>query len=48
MSWTYPPELLAALAAMGFAPTDHTPPALTRGAVDELYKYELRRFQITQ
>ena len=45
MSWTYPPELLAALAAMGFAPTDHTPPALTRGAVDELYKYELRRLR---
>jgi hypothetical protein len=43
MSWTYPPELLAALVSLGFAPTGHTPPALAREAVDELYKYELRR-----
>lgn len=45
MSWVYPPELLAALAPLGIAPTDHTPPALARDAVDELYKYELRRLR---
>ena len=45
MSWTYPPELLAALATIGFAPTDRTPPALARDAVDDLYKYELRRLR---
>ena len=45
MSWTYPPELLAALAPLGIAPTDRTPPALARDAVDELYKYELRRLR---
>ena len=45
MSWTYPPELLAGLAPLGIAPTDDTVPALVRDAVDELYKYELRRLR---
>jgi len=45
MSWTYPPELLAGLAPLGIAPTDRTPPRLARDAVDELYKYELRRLR---
>ena len=43
--WIYPPELLAALATLGFAPTEATPPAFAREAVDELYKYELRRLR---
>ena len=45
MAWTYPPELLAGLAPLGIAPASHTPPVLARGAVDELYKYELRRLR---
>ena len=45
MAWTYPPELLAGLAPLGLAPTDRTPPALTRETVDELYNYELRRLR---
>ena len=43
MAWTYPPELLTALASLGLAPNGRTPPAFAREAVDELYKYELRR-----
>ena len=45
MSWSYPPELLAALGPLGLAPTSATPPARTREAADELYKYELRRLR---
>jgi hypothetical protein len=45
MSWIYPPELLAGLAALGLAPTERTPPAFVREAADELYKYELRRLR---
>ena len=43
--WRYPPELAEALAGHGLAPTPDTPPALARAAVDELYKYELRRLR---
>jgi hypothetical protein len=45
MSWSYPPELLAALGSLGLAPTAATPPSVTREAADELYKYELRRLR---
>jgi len=43
--WTYPPELREALATLGVAPRADTPPAFARAAVDELYKYELRRLR---
>ena len=43
--WTYPPELLTGLEPLGLAPTERTPPALARDAVDDLYKYELRRLR---
>jgi hypothetical protein len=43
--WSYPSELLQPLAALGFAPTAQTPPAFARDAVDDLYKYELRRLR---
>jgi hypothetical protein len=43
--WTYPPELFGALQALGFAPSTDTPPAVTREAVDDLYRYELRRIR---
>jgi len=44
-SWVYPPELADALLSLGFAPGASTTPAFTRQAVDDLYKYELRRLR---
>jgi hypothetical protein len=44
-TWTYPPELLQALAPLGLAPQAHTPPAVVRGALNDLYRYELRRMR---
>ena len=43
--WTYPPELRTTLADFGLMPTAETPPALVREALDDLYKYELRRLR---
>jgi hypothetical protein len=43
MAWTYPPEFIESLAALGLAPTPLTPPALVRDALNDLYRYELRR-----
>ena len=43
--WTYPTALRESLASLGFAPRSDTPPSLVRAAVDELYKYELRRLR---
>jgi hypothetical protein len=40
--WTYPEELLAALAAHGLAPRRDTPPDLVREYVNDLYRLELR------
>lgn len=45
MSWTYPPEFREALASLGLAPTSSTPPALVRDALNDLYRYELRRMR---
>ena len=45
MTYHYPRELADALLALGLAPTSTTPPAFARGAIDELYKYELRRLR---
>ena len=44
-SWTYPEELRLALAQFGLAPTATTPPALVRDAMNDLYRYELRRMR---
>lgn len=44
-SWAYPPELMQALASLGLAPAAHTPPAVVRGALNDLYRYELRRMR---
>ena len=44
--WTYPSEFRAALADHGLAPRTDTPPALVRDAVDELYKFELKRLRL--
>jgi hypothetical protein len=43
--WTYPPEFLESLGSFGLAPTASTPPLLVREAIDELYRYELRRLR---
>lgn len=43
MTWRYPPELLDALARFGFAPTEQSDPRFVRGALNALYRYELRR-----
>ena len=45
MSWIYPPEFLDALAGFGLAPTAGTPPALLRDALNDLYRFELRRLR---
>ena len=41
--WSYPPEFLESLAELGLAPTPATPPAVLRDALNDLYRYELRR-----
>jgi hypothetical protein len=43
--WTYPPELADALSAFGLRPTAETPPALVREALNDLYRFELRRMR---
>jgi hypothetical protein len=45
MAWTYPPEFIEALAGFGLAPTSQTPPSLLRDALNDLYRYELRRMR---
>jgi len=41
----YPEEFLASLSEFGLAPTDDTPPALVREALNDLYRHELRRLR---
>jgi hypothetical protein len=43
--WTYPPELVDALAGFGLAPRTTTPPAVVREALNDLYRFELRRLR---
>lgn len=43
--WTYPDELRAALADLGLAPAPTTPPSAVRDALNDLYRYELRRLR---
>jgi len=43
--WTYPEELRAALEPLGLSPTSATPPAVVRDALNDLYRYELRRMR---
>ena len=44
-TWTYPPELSQALLAFGLNPVPTTPPLLVRGALNELYRFEIRRLR---
>jgi hypothetical protein len=43
--WTYPPEFIEALAGHGLSPRADTTPALLRGALNDLYRYEIRRLR---
>ena len=43
--FTYRREILDALWRHGVQPTPRTPPALVRGYVRDLYKYEIRRLR---
>ncbi len=43
--WTYPPELLEALAGFGLAPLAGTPPIIVRDQLNELYRFEIRRLR---
>ncbi len=45
MPWTYPPELADALLGFGLRPTPATPPLVVRDALNDLYRYELRRMR---
>lgn len=42
MQYTYDPDVLDALAAHGLAPMPTTSPAVVRGALSDLYRYEIR------
>jgi hypothetical protein len=44
-TWTYPAELAAALLTYGLKPTNSTPPLLVRAALNDLYRYEIRRLR---
>lgn len=45
MTYVWEPDMLEGLAALGVAPGPHTPPALVKDFVTELYQYELRRLR---
>jgi hypothetical protein len=45
MTWTYPPEIRNALLGFGLDPTVRTPPAVVRAALNDLYRFELRRMR---
>ena len=40
--FSYPEEFLDSLLSLGIAPTPATPPSQVRGALNDLYRYELR------
>jgi hypothetical protein len=45
VTFTYRPEVLAALLVHGVRPTPHTNPERVRDYVRDLYKYEIRRLR---
>jgi hypothetical protein len=44
-AWVYPAELGEALLRFGLAPGPATPPGLVRDALNDLYRYEIRRLR---
>jgi hypothetical protein len=45
VTFTYTPEVLEALAAHGLRPRPETTPAQLRDAINDLYRYEIRRLR---
>jgi len=43
--YRYREDVLAELWKYGVRPTEHTPPELARGFINELYKFELRKLR---
>ena len=43
--WHYPGELADALLTFGLAPTAGTSPRIVRDALNDLYRYEIRRLK---
>jgi hypothetical protein len=43
--YNYRPDVLEACHKYGIFPTEHTPPELARGFLNELYKFELRKLR---
>ena len=44
-SFRYRDDVLGELWKYGVRPTEHTPPEVARGFINELYKYELRKLR---
>lgn len=45
MTYEYAPEALDVLAGHGLHPRSVTPPAIVRDALNDLYRYEIRRLK---
>ncbi len=45
MTFEYAPEALAILAEHGLQPGPSTPPRVVRAALNDLYRYEIRRLK---
>jgi hypothetical protein len=45
LRYEYAPEALEVLAGHGLAPLLSTPPDVVRGALNDLYRYEIRRLK---
>jgi hypothetical protein len=43
--WQYPPELVDYLVTLGLRPVPATPPTLVREALNDLYRFEIRRLR---
>ena len=44
-TWSYPPELLDVLLTFGLKPAATTPPSVVRAALNDLYRFEIRRLR---
>ncbi len=44
-TWSYPPELMDVLLAFGLKPMATTPPSMVRDALNDLYRFEIRRLR---
>jgi hypothetical protein len=44
-TFSYPVDFLSALLTFGLAPRETTSPAVVRGALNDLYRFELRRMR---